>query len=231
MRIPLLLAATCLALTACNNSQTQEQNAAASDQASAAIAPLAQAVGDTATPAVATISASPSFDCTKATLKVETAICGSTQLAALDVETTRLYDLIGRSAGVDRGALQRLQGGWLNKRNACAAAADTTACLTEAYAGRINDLRAGYAVARADTAVSIGPVTWHCPNGDISSTFINTETSLVYVKAAGKAVVLTQAMSASGARYAAEGYEFWTKGNETMWTAPGAAMVTCTETK
>jgi membrane-bound inhibitor of C-type lysozyme len=67
------------------------------------------------------------------------------------------------------------------------------------------------------------------------STFINGDSSMVYVKWADKSVVLTRAISASGARYAADlpdgPYEFWTKGNETMWTIPGAGLVVCEEVK
>ena len=218
-----------LVLTACTSQKTRDQNAAADDQATAAVAPLATAAADAGSPAAAIATAKPSFDCTKATLKVETAICNDASMAELDVEVTRIYDLIGRAPGVDRGGLQRLQGGWLNKRNACATAKNMRACLLDAYGTRIADLRNGYPVARDDTTVSIGPISWHCPKGDITSTFINSESSMVYVKSGTTGVMLTQSMSASGARYEGGGYEFWTKGNETIWTTPTADMVTCTE--
>ena len=217
-----LALAGALSLTACTSEKVREQDAAASDQASAAVAPLATAAANPS-------FAKPGFDCTKATLKVEAVICNDAPLAQLDVEVTRIYDLIGRAPGVDRGGLQRLQGGWLNKRNGCATASDMHTCLLEAYGSRISDLRAGYPVARNDTAASIGPIGWHCPKGDISSTFINGETSMVFVKWGNTGAMLTQAISASGARYEGGGYEFWTKGNETQWTAPGSATVTCTE--
>jgi uncharacterized protein len=222
--IPILAVTTLM--TACAPSQKAEaqSSAAASEQASAAIAPLAQAA-----------AATPSFNCKKATLKAEIMVCGNARLAQLDVEVTRLYGLIGKAPGIDRVALQRLQGGWLNKRNACATLTSSETCLLNTYAGRISDLRAGYPVARNDTAVSIGPVSWHCPAGDMSSTFINGASSMVYVKWADKSAVLTQAESASGARYAADlpdgAYEFWNKGDEVMWTVPGKGMVTCEEMK
>jgi len=221
-----ILAVTAL-MTACAPSQkaeAQSSSAAASEQASAAVAPLAQAA-----------AATPSFNCKKATLKAEIMVCGNTELAQLDVEVTRLYSLINKAPGVDRVGLQRLQGGWLDKRNACATTDSSETCLLNAYAGRISDLRAGYPVARNDTAVSIGPIGWHCPGGDMTSTFINGASSLVYVKWADKSAVLTQAISASGARYAADlpdgAYEFWNKGDEVMWTVPGKGMVTCEEIK
>ena len=221
-----IMAVTTL-MAACAPSQqaeAQSSSAAASDQASAAIAPLAQAA-----------AATPSFNCKTATLKAEVMVCGNARLAQLDVEVTRLYDLIGKAPDVDRAGLQRLQGGWLNKRNACATTTDSETCLLNAYAGRISDLRAGYPVARNDIAVSIGPVSWHCPAGDISSTFINGANAMVYVKWADKSAVLTQGRSASGARYTADlpdgAYEFWNKGDKVMWTVPGKGMVTCEEVK
>jgi uncharacterized protein len=223
--IPILAVAALM--TACAPSQkaeAQSSAAAASEQASAALQPLAQAA-----------AATPSFNCQKATLKAEIMVCGNAELARLDVEVTRLYGLVSKAPDIDRVALQRLQGGWLDKRNACATNDSSETCLLNAYAGRISDLRAGYPVARNDTAVSIGPIGWHCPAGDMTSTFINGASSLVYVKWADKSAVLTQAMSASGARYAADlpdgAYEFWNKGDEVMWTVPGKGMVVCEEIK
>ncbi len=223
--IPILTVTTLMtACTSSHNAEAQSSSAAASEQASAAIEPLAQAA-----------AATPSFNCQKATLKAEIMVCGNTQLAQLDIEVTRLYGLIGKAPDIDRVALQRLQGSWLNKRNACATTANSENCLLNAYAGRISDLRAGYPVARNDTAVSIGPIGWHCPAGDMTSTFINGVSSMVYVKWSDRSAVLTQATSASGARYAADlpegAYEFWNKGDEVMWTVPGKGMVTCEEIK
>lgn len=223
--IPILaVSALMAACSPSHKAEAQSSSAAASEQASAAIAPLAQAA-----------AATPSFNCKKATLKAEIMVCGNARLAQLDVEVTRLYGLIGKAPDVDRVALQRLQGGWLNKRNACATTESSETCLLNTYAGRISDLRAGYPVARNDTAVSIGPISWHCPAGDMTSTFINGASSMVYVKWADKSAVLTQSESASGARYAADlpdgAYEFWNKGDEVMWTIPGKGMVTCEEIK
>jgi uncharacterized protein len=220
--IPVLAVVALMTACAPSHDAEAQSSSAAAEQSSAAIAPLVQAA-----------AATPGFDCKKATLKAEVMVCGNARLAQLDVEVTRLYGLIGKAPGVDRVGLQRLQGGWLNKRNACATTDNSETCLLNAYAGRISDLRAGYPVARNDTAVSIGPISWHCPSGDMASTFINGTSAIVYVKWADKGAVLTQSQSASGARYAADlpdgAYEFWNKGDEVMWTVPGAGMVTCEE--
>lgn len=235
-----VLVLACVALTACSGQPAKEQTAAASDQAAAAVLPLQAATAEgVAMPAAAVAGFKPGFDCARATLKVETVICGNARLARLDTELTRVYGLAGKAPGVDRAQLQRLQGGWLNTRNACAGAqVDTTVCLTEAYAGRIADLRAGYASANDDAGMSLGPILWHCDGrADLFSTYFNDvdggDDTFVYLKWNGRGAVLNQAVSASGARY--EGhlndgdYEFWTKGNETMFSVPGSVGINCTE--
>ena len=178
------------------------------------------------------MTASPSFDCAKTTDNVEAVICTNPQLAKLDGEMARVYDLVNRAADTDRTQLTRLQGGWMAQRDACSTTTDKTGCLVNAYAQRISDLRAGYPAARADAdGPSIGPIGWTCPGstGTMSSTFINVDPSLLYLTWGNKTVLLTQAMSASGARYTSSdgGYEFWNKGDETTFTAPGVTAVTC----
>ena len=215
-----------LALAACSPSGTSTTT---STSTSTEITyPVAVASSSSAS----SITASPSFDCAKTTAAAEAVICANPQLARLDTEVTRLYDLINTAADTDRTTLTRLQGGWMAQRDACTATADKTTCLMTSYAARISDLRAGYAVARSDASgPSIGPIVWTCPGatGALTSTFINVDPSLLYLKWGNKTVLLTQAMSASGARYTSSdgGYEFWNKGDETSFTAPGFAAITC----
>lgn len=178
------------------------------------------------------LTASPSFDCAKTSDDAEAVICANPQLARLDGEMARLYDLVNKAADTDRTQLTRLQGGWMAQRDACTATTDKTGCLINAYAGRISDLRAGYPVARADAdGPSIGPIGWTCPGstGTLSATFINVDPSLLYLKWGGKTILLTQAMSASGARYTSSdgSYEFWNKGDATTFTVTGSPAVTC----
>ena len=178
------------------------------------------------------MTASPSFDCAKTTDDAEAVICANPQLARLDGEMTRVYDIVTKAADTDRTQLTRLQGGWMAQRDACTATTDKTGCLVSAYAQRINDLRAAYPAARADDdGPSIGPIGWTCPGstGTLTSTFINVDPSLLYLTWGNKTVLLTQAMSASGARYTSSdgGYEFWNKGDQTTFTAPEVIAVTC----
>ena len=220
-----------LALAACSPSGTSTTTSTSTS--TAVTYPVAVASSSSS------VTASPSFDCAKTTDDAEAVICANPQLARLDGEMARVYDIVNRAADTDRTQLTRLQGGWMAQRDACIATTDKTGCLANAYAQRISDLRAGYPSARTDVdGPSIGPIGWTCPGstGTLTSTFINVDPSLLYLTWGNKTVLLTQAMSASGARYTSSdgGYEFWNKGDETTFkapgTSPGTAAVTCKKT-
>ncbi len=183
----------------------------------------------------ASTAARASFDCNRALPGGEAAVCANPEVAELDVELARLYKVVdAKVSDAERSTLHRLQGGWLQKRDACIDTVDVKACLKTAYTDRIADLRAGYAPARADTAgISAGPVSWRCPGTTklMTSTFVNSTTPVVILKRDDSSVVLTGSAAASGARYQSAtpdgAYEFWTKGSETQLTVPGSATVTC----
>ncbi len=189
-----------------------------------------------ASPVPVTVTAS--FDCAHALPGAEAAVCGNAQVAQLDVELARLYTVVDSAPAIsdaERTTLRRLQDGWKQKRDACTETVDVAGCLTQAYTSRISDLRASYATAGADTAgISLGPISWRCPGKTelLTSTFVNGTSPVVYLHRDTNSVLLTQAASASGSRYAATtpdgAYEFWTKGSESTFTVPGAAAVTCT---
>lgn len=94
----------------------------------------------------------PSFNCAIAGLEAEKLICGSAELARLDVELAEIYDrTIGRAREYDRAygpvssqvafiTLVQDQRSWIqNQRNRCR----TEQCLSSAYQMRINYL-SGY---------------------------------------------------------------------------------------
>jgi len=224
----LAAAAPALLLGACHRTPPAGSENGASQSAVASMAPSSEAP-------VSAVSASPGFDCAHALPGAQTVVCGDNQLAQLDAETDRLYKLVDAHTGdPERAALKRLQDGWTAKRDACAATVDVKSCLVQTYASRIADLRAGYKAAGDDAAgISLGPVRWRCPGATarLSSTFINASPGLVFLRRDDASVVLTQAVSADGGRYTATlpdgAYEFWTKGDETRFTVPGQAAVTC----
>ena len=82
---------------------------------------------------------SPSFDCAKATLPAEKAICASRSLAAFDRSVAASYSFVTRHLTEldDTDTLKRVQNSqraWLQKRNTCAA---DPACLEKSMDSRV----------------------------------------------------------------------------------------------
>lgn len=163
------------------------------------------------------------------------------QLARLDAEVTRVYELALTAPALpasQKGDLISSQRAWLTRRDACGKNADQRQCAADLSVSRIHELRDKYASARsADHAgISKGPFVTQCPgvNSRISTLFVNGDPSIVSLKWSGHALVLTSGPSASGVRYARtypDGeYVFWEKGNETLFQRPGQKDVSCTIT-
>ncbi len=78
-----------------------------------------------------------SFDCTRAVMSDEVAVCGDPGLAAMDVELAAYYsNYLSRS--VDPQILIQSQRAWLQERTACGADLD---CLRRGYGARIGQMR------------------------------------------------------------------------------------------
>jgi uncharacterized protein len=77
----------------------------------------------------------PSFDCARATGRVEQVICKSYPLAALDVQEAALLRR-ARRAATTPDAVDAEQDVWLDLRNGCR----NEACIADAYQGRIEEL-------------------------------------------------------------------------------------------
>ncbi|MES2253493.1 MAG: hypothetical protein V4559_00480 [Pseudomonadota bacterium] len=79
----------------------------------------------------------PSFDCATAKSKVKLLICGSDDLARLDIAEEALLRR-ARAKATAPDAVNEEQSLWLSRRDACTSAA----CLVRAYQQRIEDLHA-----------------------------------------------------------------------------------------
>jgi uncharacterized protein len=79
----------------------------------------------------------PSFDCATAKSKAKLLICGSEDLAKLDVAEDALLRR-ARTKATTPDAVNAEQDLWLSQRDGCTSAA----CLTRAYHQRIQDLHA-----------------------------------------------------------------------------------------
>lgn len=83
-----------------------------------------------------------SFDCSKAETADEKAICADRQLNDDDVEMATLYVQLKPFLGMGaRGDMEDQQAAWLKRRAACGA---DHACLSKAYADRVQQLRGGF---------------------------------------------------------------------------------------
>jgi len=76
-----------------------------------------------------------SFDCSKATSKIEKIICGDNELSKLDDQLNSNYK-ISLQEETDPDALRHFQKAWMKVRNAC----PDVACIKLAYEKRISDL-------------------------------------------------------------------------------------------
>lgn len=187
----------------------------------------------------ATDAAGPSFDCKKAKGgSIEAIICGSSQIAALDVELARLYRLAVKSPAGGRGeALQKEQQDWLAERNRCAKMPAQEICTRDRYLQRIAWLRASQKAARGqdDKGISNGPVPYVCESidGPLILTFVNTNPPLAYMTRKTQWYTYELAPAGSGAKYASSGGEtFWTRRDEALYQ-PGmnAPEVKCRREK
>lgn len=172
-----------------------------------------------------------------APVKADTAapVAADAQLAALDGEVTRLQSL----AAGDKQTIPEVlaaENAFVAARDKCGTGAEAKACLVPLYAARAHALREASAGARAEDpkSISIGPLPLKCDGVDalISVSYLNADPGVAYLAWGGdKAVTLTQEASGSGAKYggkdASGAYSFWTKGDEAMFTRPGAAEAKC----
>ena len=159
-----------------------------------------------AEPVPADNAAPPSFDCNKASGEFEQLVCKEPELAALDRQLADSFaQALAKSA--DKARLQAEQRGWIKGRDGCWKAGDKTACVRDAYVVRIVDLRLQHGLAATATTVE-----YRCDDAagkPFTAAFHNDVPSAVVLTWGDDRAIVPAAVSASGARYAAEGIEFW----------------------
>jgi uncharacterized protein len=179
-----------------------------------------------------------SFDCAQARESVEKLICRDPQLARMDLELTRLYQL----ALTDEHSVPRPdkvaidQQFWIESRNQCGVAAEPKACTVRSYAERAHQLRQGSAIARTKdpSRLTEGPVAFRCAglNALIAATFFSAEPGVVYLKWANTSVTLTQVSNDYATQYNGKdyrgNYSFWQNGSESLFQMPGSGQMRCT---
>lgn len=87
---------------------------------------------------IALNSSAASFDCNKASNRVERTICGTTDLSGLDDELATQY-----KRALERNAsIRQSQRDWLRETRNCETTSDIASCLRERYVARIAELKA-----------------------------------------------------------------------------------------
>lgn len=173
----------------------------ATDAAVPPPAPAATAVVGQAAP----VAATPSFDCSKSPGEFEQMVCKDPALAALDRQLADTFaQALAKAA--DKATLQATERGWIKGRDECWKADDKPACVREAYIVRIVDLRIQNGLVMIPSAVE-----YRCDDNSkpFTATFYNDEPRAAVLTWGSDQAIVPAAVSASGARYAAEGVEFW----------------------
>lgn len=81
-------------------------------------------------------SAKPSFNCDKASGKIEVMICGNEDLAAKDKEMSVAFKQAVAASGDDGAGIKKGQKSWMKERNKCG----DTQCLLQSYQDQIDEL-------------------------------------------------------------------------------------------
>lgn len=168
----------------------------------------------------------PSFDCAKATLAVEKALCASPELAVLDRELAVTFDDTVRNADAAQQARQRAaQKQWLTQRNDCGNTADAPVCLRDLYRRRLVELHIQSGRFAAPT-----PNAYRCKGHEkqqlLAAFYPATDPAAVMLTWGDRRALAFAAPSGSGARFSGDGVEFWEQQGEIRvnW---GDAALTC----
>jgi len=176
----------------------------------------------------ATTSATPSFDCAKATLVAEKVVCADPPLASLDRAVADAYSkAMANWNEATRGTQRTTQREWLATRNACVKPGAVNAvvidCLQGIYRRRLIEIQITGGLLTAPAAVE-----YRCENSDdrFAAAFYNqTDPPSVALTWGNRQVVALAARSASGARYAAADVEFWEHQGEAAVKWSGTSLV------
>ena len=151
------------------------------------------------------LAASPSFDCNKASGEVEILICNDEGLAKLDRQLASVYHqaLANIPAAEQPKAMQR---GWIKGRNDCWKSADVRQCIAQNYQSRIIELQIEGGLLEVPASV-----VFNC--GEFSQITAVFYTQLEPVTAVfsfdDHQLIASNVISASGAKYQGQNFEFW----------------------
>ena len=152
-------------------------------------------------------------------------ICNDEALQALDRTLAKTYARAMQNLPEEDQASERaMQRGWIKGRNDCWKADDVGTCVTHSYQIRTVELQ-----IRSGELEAPAFVTLRCkqePDKHFTASFYNTtEPRSVVLTLDNDQVIAFTAPSASGARYQANGVDFWTKGKDASVEWFGTSLV------
>lgn len=164
----------------------------------------------------------PAFDCTKAQgSSIETTICQSPELSALDRHLADVYRQAAKQADT---RLKLEQRGWIKGRNDCWKADDKNACIKATYVQRTLELQTSYGLVPPN-----GPWDFDCSKaGTVTATFYQTQPPSLVATYQGQRSLMVAVPSGSGAHYQGPNESFWEhQGEAQVKWGYEAAQITC----
>ena len=160
------------------------------------------------------------IDCAKATSTVERLICKDKELGSLD---SKLADVYAQAMKNWKGDADQLaaQWKWIASRDVCVKAKEPRVCLQSSYQRRIVELQIQSGLLKAQKAVG-----YICggldPNVPFTASFYNeTDPPSAVVTYGTEQVIAILEPAASGTKYAATDFEFWTHQSDALLTRSG----------
>lgn len=154
---------------------------------------------------------------------VETTLCGSDTLKALDARLAEAMTAAGKKGGGHPDRLAAEQKTFHQRRAACEKAKDVAACLDENYKQQIASIQARYALVKMR-----GPFTFMCDGprpGKLLVRYFETDPSSALFDHDGKQAMGFIALSGSGAKYDGPSVHYWEAQGQATVNWFGATIV------
>lgn len=180
----------------------------------------------------------PGFDCNQAQSEAEKLVCSELQLALLDRELTRVYNMAFQDPSLgtrEKKYLRASQRGWIKGRDEVWKVKDKKRYVRDVYLLRIAEILKGYPVARSNRGdgISKGPVGYTCDGAPAEAYFITTDPGSMILYFEESPFVLIQEKAGSGAKYtgkyAVGSVEFRAQGEEAVFTSLDGRKLQCYE--
>ena len=175
------------------------------------------------------LQSAPSYDCSKASNKVESIICQTPELQRLDNKLHHIYQTVLRQiSSEEKPLLRAFQRGWIKGRDDCWKSDKLGQCIEDNYKTRVTELE-----IQAGSTPIPEPVSYQCQHQRLMVYFYNeTEIPVAVINelnpsSPDQQIIAYISRGASGAKYEAPNLTFWTKGQQATLIRFGQPEETC----